>query len=228
MFDWITEVIERSRARRVLRFGGRFWLVAAFVAGAVVVLASPSHWGAISRTILGWDSAVVLWLTAVLAVVRSTVRFPAQTAGRYDVGWIVSLAMMSAAVMASLGAITHLLSGVKSLPIPEKLDHIAASFFTIALSWTALHTLYALHYAHLYFQSGSDGHAGGLAFPETPAPAFGDFLYFSITIGATSQTSDVAITSSRLRRTVTAHAVLSFAFNTGVLALTVNIGAGIL
>lgn len=95
--------------------------------------------------------------------------------------------------MASLAAIAHILSGVKGLPFSEKAPHVVAALGTIALSWTSLHTLYALHYARQFYtrsEAAEDLKFGGLAFPGTPNPAFGDFFYFSFTIGATSQTSD--------------------------------------
>lgn len=213
-------------AQRRWHMSGRIWLIAAFVAGVTIAFLSPTRWGAVPRLILAWDCAVILWLIAIIVVVRPGVAFLVSPTERFDVGWAVSLIMVSASVIASLVAIAHLLSGVKSLPLGEKLDHVAASFLTIALSWMALHTLYALHYVHLCIrQTDSTMCVRGLSFPETPEPTFSDFLYFSITIGATSQTSDVVVTTSMLRRRVTAHAIISFAYNTCILALTINIGA---
>jgi uncharacterized membrane protein len=87
---------------------------------------------------------------------------------------------------------------------------------------------FALHYAHEYYRpdAGSDAERG-LIFPETDVPDYWDFLYFSTSIGASSQTSDTAIRSRDMRRLVTLHAVISFFFNTAVLALTVNIAASL-
>ena len=95
---------------------------------------------------------------------------------------------------------------------------------TILLSWAFIHTMFALHYAHEFY----DETAGrGMSFPgDDPHPDYLDFVYFSFVIGMTSQVSDVAVTSKQIRRTVAAHGVVSFLFNAALLALTVNIAAG--
>lgn len=116
----------------------------------------------------------------------------------------------------------------KGLPDAERLPRALAAIVTIATAWVSLHTLYALHYAHLYYAHSGDSAAdSGLDFPGTLQPTFGDFFYFSFTIGATSQTSDVAITASRIRKSVVIHSCLSLAFNTTLLALTINLAAGL-
>jgi uncharacterized membrane protein len=91
------------------------------------------------------------------------------------------------------------------------------------LSWAFIHTIFALHYAHEFYDEDI---GGGLAFPggETE-PDYWDFVYFSFVIGMTSQVSDVGVTHKEIRRTVAAHGVVSFVFNAALLALTVNIAA---
>ena len=96
---------------------------------------------------------------------------------------------------------------------------------TIALSWAAVHTAFALHYAHDYYR-GDD--IGGLQFPSGDHHEdadYWDFVYFSFVIGMTAQVSDVGITDKTIRRTATAHGIISFIFNTALLALMVNIAA---
>ena len=93
---------------------------------------------------------------------------------------------------------------------------------TILLSWSFVHTIFALHYAHEYYGERRDGKIGGLKFPGDTKPDYWDFLYFSLVIAMTSQVSDVAITSKVIRRIVTVHGALAFFFNLTVLALTVN------
>jgi uncharacterized membrane protein len=87
-----------------------------------------------------------------------------------------------------------------------------------------------VHYAHAYYGGAgdADSYRGGLDFGGDEAPEFPDFLYFSITVGATSQTSDTSVTTPHMRRLVMAHAIFSFFFNTTVLALAINIAAGML
>jgi uncharacterized membrane protein len=93
---------------------------------------------------------------------------------------------------------------------------------TIVLSWAAIHTTFALHYAHDYYRGAK---AGGLAFPGEDQPDYWDFVYFSFVIGMTAQVSDVGVTDRMIRRTATAHGVISFIFNTALVALMVNIAA---
>lgn len=209
----------------------RVWLVIAAALGFVVAFLSPPQWGSVVRGIAAWDVAVIFWFAVVAGLLsQASPHELAQRAVRYNLGWIVILAIVSTAVMASLGAIVQLLAEVKNLPLPAKAPHLIASVVTISLSWAALHLLYTFHYTHQYYariNSGIGEEIGGMEFPGTPAPTFGDFFYFSITVGATSQTSDVVISSPAIRRSVTIHALLSFAFNTAVLAVTINIAAGV-
>ena len=99
---------------------------------------------------------------------------------------------------------------------------------TLVLAWTFSNTIYALHYAHLYYddkdQDGEDNK--GLDFPDCDEPDYWDFVYFSFTLGMTFQTSDVEITSPRIRRTVIGHCLAAFVFNIGVLAFTINVLGG--
>ena len=96
---------------------------------------------------------------------------------------------------------------------------------TIVLSWAAVHTAFALHYAHEYYRGRKPG---GLQFPsgDTHEDAdYWDFVYFSFVIGMTAQVSDVGITDKIIRRTATVHGIISFVFNTALMALMVNIAA---
>lgn len=81
---------------------------------------------------------------------------------------------------------------------------------------------YALRYAHLYYRDDDEG-IGGLAFPGGEDPCLSDFVYFAVVLGMCFQTSDVCITSRQLRRAVLFHSLLSFAYNTAILALTMNL-----
>jgi len=93
---------------------------------------------------------------------------------------------------------------------------------TILLSWSFVHTMFSLHYAHEYWGTRSGRKNGGLKFPGDEEPDYGDSLYFSLVIAMTSQVSDVAVTSKAIGRIVNLHGVLAFFFNVSVLALTVN------
>jgi len=99
---------------------------------------------------------------------------------------------------------------------------------TILLSWAFIHMIFALHYAHEFYGE-DDTINGGLAFPGgDQEPDYWDFAYFSFVIGMTSQVSDVGVTSQQIRRTATAHGIVSFLFNVALVALTINVVAGAL
>lgn len=98
---------------------------------------------------------------------------------------------------------------------------LALALAAAPLGWLVMHTIWTFHYADLYYFN-PDGHAPCLEFPGTKEPGIWDFLYFSFVIGMTAQVSDVQVLSSRLRRAVLGHSVISFAYNTVLIAMAVN------
>jgi len=108
---------------------------------------------------------------------------------------------------------------------PLGLVDVAVGFAAVILGWFSIHTMFSLHYAHLYWRPSNkqDGKSvGGLDFPQTDRPGAWDFLYFGYVIGMTAQTSDVAITATDMRKINLLHAVVSFFFNTILVAAAVN------
>ena len=109
--------------------------------------------------------------------------------------------------------------------------YVPAAILGILLSWMMVHISFTFHYAHLYYDDDEEGnshkHAGGLAFPNETKPDYLDFAYFSFIIGMTFQVSDVEVTSRKLRRVVLLHSLLAFGLNTFVVALTINLIAGL-
>ena len=93
---------------------------------------------------------------------------------------------------------------------------------TLALAWLFANTVYAFHYAHLAYMHPETG-CIGLEFPRTTHPVYWDFIYFSFTCGMAFATSDVIVTTTRIRRIVVIHCLAAFAFNIGVLAFTINL-----
>jgi uncharacterized membrane protein len=124
-------------------------------------------------------------------------------------------------------AIASQLAAVKELPGHARLPHLALTALTVVSSWLFTQAMFALHYAHDFYAARERGLPDLLSFPGTPEPDYGDFFYFACVIGTSGQTADVAFTNSALRRIGTLHCVLAFAFNTTVLALSVNIAAGL-
>jgi len=135
------------------------------------------------------------------------------------------------AATASLLAVGLLLGSAKDLPPTALAEHIALSVSAVVISWLLVHTVFTLRYAHFYFYDARDVErrevAGGLIFPGKGSPCYMDFAYFSFVIGMTCQVSDVQISSTKIRRLALLHGLISFAFNTAILAMFVNIIAGL-
>jgi uncharacterized membrane protein len=164
--------------------------------------------------------SLYLALVAHLMSVCDVHRIP-ERAAREDEGRFTILVLTVTAALASLGAIVAELGA--SVGAARRPSHVLLAAFTILVSWALIHAIFALHYAHEFYD---ETEGGGMAFPGgDPAPDYWDFVYFSFVIGMTSQVSDVAVTSKRIRRTVAAHGIVAFVFNAALLALTVNIAA---
>jgi uncharacterized membrane protein len=132
----------------------------------------------------------------------------------------------------SVTAIAFLLKDTKTTTGLVLGAHITLAIGTIVGAWLLVHTIFALHYARSYYQDGhlslKDCQLQKLNFPNEIEPDYWDFLYFSFVIGMTSQVSDVAIISRQIRRLSLCHGVLSFFFNTAIVAMSINIIAGII
>ena len=183
-----------------------------------------TDWRLATRLLTGWDLAIALYLGLAFHLMGNAgVQRIRRDAAMQDEGQFVILGCTVAAALASLAAIFALL-GTSANGAQRPPSHVILATVTILLSWAFIHTIFALHYAHEFYDE-TDGR--GMAFPGgDPHPDYWDFVYFSFVIGMTSQVSDVAITSKVIRRTAFAHGVVSFLFNAALLALTVNIAAG--
>lgn len=101
---------------------------------------------------------------------------------------------------------------------------VALVVATLVLAWLFSNTIWALHYANLFYTGDDDGKdSGGIKFPDCTEPNYWDFLYFSFTLGMTFQTSDVEVTRTRIRQPVIVQCLAAFVFNIGVLAFSINV-----
>jgi len=203
-------------------------LLASIVLGLLLtgVFARATAWRSGTCFLAAWDIATAVYLIAVFAMMGgSTVDEIRERAAGQDEGRFGILTMTTAAAVASLAAIVAEI-GPRN---PEKgWSYLALAGATILLSWTFIHTMFALHYAHEYYGESAEA-GGGLAFPgDDRTPDYWDFMYFSFVIGMTSQVSDVGITSKMIRRTAAAHGVVSFLFNVALLSLSVGVAGSML
>jgi uncharacterized membrane protein len=211
---------------------GRPLMALSLALGVALFVALPSPMSRVTRALCAWDVGVWLYLVATaVTMLRADHHRLRRNALLHSEGLTTVTAFAACAVAASMAAIALELSQAKSAPGGVAWPHVLFAFVTIVGSWLLLPMLFGLAYASLFYDE-PEKPGGGLAFPGPDGPRatpdYADFLYFSITLAATSQTSDVAITDPEIRRWVTVQAVLSFAFNTTLLALAVNIAAGLL
>jgi uncharacterized membrane protein len=167
---------------------------------------------------------IILTSTSEQTRQRAAVYFP----GRTTLG-LIRLLVSIAGLVAAVWLLRPEAPGTSSSQ--TALD-LTLGIVAIATSWLLLHTAYTMRYAHLYFYTDSDRpsdstdtQAGGLAFVGAP-PDDLDFAYFAFTIGMAFQTSDTGITTRRMRRVVLVHALLSFVYNTTIVALAISLIAG--
>ena len=214
---------------------GRPRLALCVLLAVISYFAAPHSWLATTRLLCAWDLGTTVYIVLILIVFsQATTRTIRWRASQTDEGKFVILALISIAGIASTGAILAQLGAVKDLHGIDKGLHLVLAAVTILSAWTFIHLSFALHYAHEYFDRAKtlEGEKaevrGGVTFPGTDEPDYWDFMYFAFIIGVAAQTADVSITSKRIRRTSLGHSVLAFFFNSAVLALTINIAAGLL
>jgi uncharacterized membrane protein len=183
----------------------------------------------VTRALIAWNTGTCLYiLLAAIMMTRSSEARMHRRAQLQDEGQHVVLGLVIVAVTASLAAIAGEMAVVKDMRGVLKNAHLALAGFTVLSSWAFMHLIFALHYAHDYYAAVARGRAPGLAFPGEDDPDYGDFFYFAAIIGTSGQTADVSLSTRAMRRIGTAHCILSFFFNTTVLALTINIAASVL
>ena len=208
-------------------------LSAAILAGtlvAVVLAVVPTSLLWSTRAVFAWDAGLAVFIGLTLKMMCDCGEGVIRTrASGQDEGQHFILILAVAAAFISIVAISAQLSIAKGEHGLAKALRIALAFGTVLASWAFVQMIFALHYAHEYYgEAGESGeHRRGLLFPEDDTPDYWDFLHFGAVIGVAAQTADVAFSSKALRRTGTMHCLVAFIFNTVVLALTINLLAGL-
>ena len=221
-------ITKPSRLQRILSTRPRLWSSMAFGAAVFLLLppAAVPHVG--SRVLLAWNAGAVLYLGLAAHMMRRSDQARMQSrAQRQNEGRVLVLTMVVVAAVAVLLAVGSQLSAAKDMPAAIKLPHVALAAFTVVTSWLFTQTLLALNYAHDFYVARAAKLPDVLTFPGTSDPSYADFFYFSCVIGTSGQTADVAFNGSTLRPVGVLHCILAFFFNTTVLALTINIAAGL-
>jgi uncharacterized membrane protein len=210
-----------TRIVRAIRVRPR--LVSAIIVGLAILAVAPWTWRVTTRLLAAWDIGIALYLGLALTLMRGAkVEEIRERSAAEDEGRVAVLVLSTVAALASLGAI---MAEVGIAAGDRTRLALALAAVTIFLSWAFIHVVFALHYAHAYYDPQAATGPPCLDFPGDPAPVYSDFLYFAFVVGMTAQVSDVAVRDKTMRRTVTGHAIISFFFNAALLALVVNIAA---
>lgn len=227
-----------------LRYHKSLLLAVAFGSAALLLPIDPLP----LRAAAAWNCGVLAFICQVALMMRragcaSDLR---KQARKLDVSGLV---LMSAMVVAAFLSLALSLSLQFESRKAEGWEHhvgYGMALGTVVMSWVFVQTMFAVHYAHHYYShdleeddpddsqeddDAADDDEGGLEFPQGQTqgeePDFIDFFYFSCVIGMTFQVSDVQVTRHHMRRRVLAHGIIAFFFNTFILALSVNIAAGL-
>lgn len=196
----------------------RYLLFLGVMAVAVVPLLSAMR--AVEAIVTAFDLGVIAFVLSCVPLWRNgSPEEMRRQAKRDDAGQILLLMLTAVITTVILAALGTLVLDKQSL----KASEIALLVVTLLSCWALANLIYAFHYARLYYSRRSGGDYKGLDFPGDCTPDFADFVNFAFVIGMTCQTADIDITDSKVRRVSTFHGLFAFAFNLGILALTVNV-----
>jgi uncharacterized membrane protein len=206
-------------------------LAAALITGLCFLAWSPDWLHAMARVVAVYDVAalaMLLWFWRIIlpsTAAQTKARAAAEDPGR-DALFILTLVAVAFGFVAAFTILGRAPSGT----VHHRAALYAIGFAAVALGWLLIHTIFVFRYAHLYYRDRDRDKASdrGLTFPGGEEPNYTDLAYFSFVIGMTFQVSDVQITARGIRRLVLAHGLISFAYNTAILALVVNVVSGLL
>ncbi|HAF81180.1 MULTISPECIES: DUF1345 domain-containing protein [Brevundimonas] len=191
-----------------------------------VALFTPVADDALTRTAYGWIAGVAVFIAATLARMARAQDADAirRRAAALDQ---TGAAVLPLSLLAAAASVVVVVGEARSHGSPLTGGLLALG--TVALSWTFIHLMFALHYAHAFYQRDHEGgDRGGLMFPGETQPDYWDFLHFALIIGVACQTADVQISDRGVRRLSSVHSLTAFVFNTVIVALAVNLAVGAL
>lgn len=204
-------------------------MAVAIAVGAAAGLAVPGVSHLVTRSLIGWNAGVWCYLGLMAwMMTRADHGHLRRHAAAQAQSAPAVLGLVVAASVASLAAIVVELAWVKQTGAPQVIPHALLALSTVVGAWLLLPVVFTLSYASHYYHAHTE--PCGLKFPEDNPdfqPHYSDFLYFAFTLAVAAQTSDVTVNTRRMRKLVLLQAVLSFAFNTAILALSINIAAGL-
>lgn len=231
----MTQSRARARALHPVSFlralQARPRLVGCTVVGvlAYVLLGTLFPTATAAPVLAAWNTGALLYLALAWRMMATTpVQGIRERAIGQDEGRLAILLLVVLAALAVLLAVGTQLAQVKDLHGNARTLHVALVALTVLTSWLFTQVLFALHYAHDFYMARNSGAEDPLAFPGTHDPGYADFFHFACVIGTAGQTADISFNGSALRPVGTLHCIVAFFFNAALLALTINLAAGLL
>jgi uncharacterized membrane protein len=210
------------------RLDAQYRFFTAFIIAASVFFVIKNHFSFAAAALIVWIAfALSVIILDWVIILRAHPREIRKIAKLQDSSRAMIFLFVIAAAIVSLGAILYLLKTSKGQNEAIVNEHILLALTSVIVSWWLVHTLFTMRYAHMYYDPDTDDgqprNFGGLQFPDENEPDYLDFVYFSFVIGMTFQVSDVEISDRSIRRLAWLHGLISFAFNTAIVALSINI-----
>jgi uncharacterized membrane protein len=197
-----------------------------FAAGLATYFAIATRVPAMAGILIAWDTAALVLLALSWAGIgRADARTTRLRAGSEDPGRTLVYVIVVLTSSVSLSAATLIARHPQALSTELAGAVVSLCLVTVAISWTMTHTAFTFRYARLYYREDAEG-VGGVELPGKQAPTYFDFAYFAFTIGMCFQVSDICVTSRQIRRAVLLHAVISFAYNSIILAFVLSVVFG--
>lgn len=204
-----------------------------FVAALIIIAVSYGKISASTQFIITWTGfALILTSLSWSTILTAHPLEMKKMAKLQDSSRTLIFVFVLSAALVCLFVVVLLLKSTRNLTGLSLTLHILLSIAAVIASWALVHTLFVFRYAHLFYESVSeakpDTYEEGLEFPKERRPDYLDFTYFAFVIGMTFQVSDVEISSKRIRRLALVHSLISFAFNTVIVALSINVISGMM
>lgn len=207
-----------SHSRPVHRF------LIGLVVGIAVFVGIPENFPLVFNLLVGWLGFCMVYIvTNWFILTTMSPLFIKIHANEEDGSKVFVFALVLLSAFASMFAVLILIMNKHAM---HQQVLVPVALTSMVCSWFMVHTVFVFHYAHKYYWEGTK--TRGLDFPGTKDADYLDFAYFSFGVGCTFQVADVSISSKAIRRIVFFHSLLSFFLNTFVVALTINIIAGLL
>ena len=225
-----TTTSPQGKAGKAWRTRHRLIAFGSSVAASLIVYFGVSPWfyGA-TRFVAAYDAFALtllgfFWLKALHedpAMTRA--RAGEEDPGR-NISALIVLVVVVVGLVSAIGILGH---GPRVAGTIERWAAYILGFTAITAGWFLVHTVYTFRYAHLYYFDDDGDGCGGIKFPDTPEPSDIDFAYFSFTLGTSFAVSDPQVTETRIRKEVIGHSIISFAYNSVIVGMVINLFAGI-